>query len=264
MGVLPHNRFTLGLAASLALHALLMTATMSSTPSRPHATPALAVRISAAPKAAKQPVTVPAPPQHAAPQASPSKSRTQRLEPRAAHGASRAEPIAHEQVRPRTVQRARPARLATRPPAAAPVTATPLRPPADTLRTTPPTPAQAQRNEARAPRLPQVHTGPRSTPDPSKVHRLAELNHLLHSAIDRHKRYPLSALRLGREGTARVNFRLFHDGRIDMLSLSRSSGVRALDRAALAAVQSIEPFTQATHYIPGSERFEVDVVFRYN
>jgi len=98
----------------------------------------------------------------------------------------------------------------------------------------------------------------------SRSQQLAELNHLLHSAIDRYKRYPLSALRLGREGTTRVNFRLFHDGRIEMLSLSRSSGFGALDRAALAAVQSIEPFTQASRYIPDSERFEVDVVFRYN
>lgn len=264
MDAVPHNRFALGLTASLAVHALLMTANMGGSLSRPQATPALTVRINAAPKAATISISETAPPPHTTPRVPPLKSSEQPLPPRAARAASRAAPIAQEEIRPTMAQRARPVRVATQTPAAAPLPPTPIGPATDPLRTTPPAPAQPQHAEDRGSRLQQAHTGPRSTPDAAEIHRLAELNRLLHSAIDRYKRYPLSALRLGREGTARIKFRLFHDGRIEMLSLARSSGFDALDRAALAAVQGIEPFTPASRYIPDSERFEVDVVFRYN
>lgn len=92
--------------------------------------------------------------------------------------------------------------------------------------------------------------------------RLVELYRLLHAAIDRHKRYPLSALRLGREGRARVDFRLLPDGEIRQVQVTASSGTAALDRAALAAVRAIAPFTPAARYLAAAEPIQVDIVFR--
>lgn len=91
-----------------------------------------------------------------------------------------------------------------------------------------------------------------------------ELAALLHQAIDRHKRYPQSALQMGREGAARIDFLLGPDGRIDELNIGHSSGVRALDLAAFRAVQAIAPFNDAHRYLDRARRFQVDVVFRIN
>lgn len=91
-----------------------------------------------------------------------------------------------------------------------------------------------------------------------------ELTALLHQAIDRHKRYPQSALQMGREGAARIDFLLGPDGRIDELNIGHSSGVRALDLAAFRAVQAIAPFADAGRYLDRARRFQVDVVFRIN
>lgn len=91
-----------------------------------------------------------------------------------------------------------------------------------------------------------------------------ELAALLHAAIDRHKRYPQSALSMGREGSARVDFRLRPDGNIDDVNIGVSSGVRALDLAAYRAVRAIAPFADAGRYLDSTQRFQVDVVFRIN
>ncbi|MFA5685707.1 MAG: TonB family protein [Lysobacteraceae bacterium] len=91
-----------------------------------------------------------------------------------------------------------------------------------------------------------------------------ELAALLHQAIDRHKRYPQGALRLGREGAARIDFRLAPDGSIDDLNIGHSSGVRSLDLAAFRAVQAIAPFADAHRYLDRTRRFQVDVIFQLN
>lgn len=92
----------------------------------------------------------------------------------------------------------------------------------------------------------------------------SELMSLLHQAIDRNKRYPQSALRMGREGSARVDFNLGPDGQIEALNIGNSSGVHALDIAASRAVQDIAPFPMAGRYLDRTQRFQVDVVFQIN
>jgi len=256
VGTLPDNKLVLGLAASLAVHSALMTANLANAPARPEANTVLAVNIS------KVNEPAPAPPVHAAPQAPPA-NRAQPPTPSAADASPTVEAVKLNNVPPTAAPPIPRHGPAARKPAATPVrqsteaSAKPITTPAHTA-------AWANQPQDNVPQQQAAIASARSARNESRSRQLAELNHLLHSAIDRCKRYPLSALRLGREGTARINFRLFRDGRIDMLGLSRSSGFHALDRAALAAVQSIEPFTQASHYIPDSERFEVDVVFRYN
>lgn len=92
-----------------------------------------------------------------------------------------------------------------------------------------------------------------------------ELTRLLYGAINRHKHYPRTALRMAWQGTARVRFLLQQDGRLGSLTLLHSSGYNSLDQAALQAVQNISPFAPAQHYLDGAQTFNVDVVFNlYN
>ena len=84
---------------------------------------------------------------------------------------------------------------------------------------------------------------------------------LLHSKISEHKQYPYMARRQRREGVARVEFVLHPDGTINDTRLVHSSKTGILDRAALEAVQGIEPFEPAKDYLHQPEAFQVDVVF---
>ena len=84
---------------------------------------------------------------------------------------------------------------------------------------------------------------------------------LLHTKISEHKQYPYMARRQRREGVARVEFVLHPDGSIDDARLVHSSRTRSLDKAAMKAVKSIEPFRLAKDYLDQPEAFQVDVVF---
>jgi len=88
------------------------------------------------------------------------------------------------------------------------------------------------------------------------------LNTLLYSAINANKHYPVSALRLQREGTVSIVFKLMNSGEINTLGVSRSSGYNSLDHAALIAVKRIQPFHPAKEYISNAQQFNVDVVFQ--
>jgi len=84
---------------------------------------------------------------------------------------------------------------------------------------------------------------------------------LLHTKISEHKQYPYMARRQRREGIARIEFVLHPDGSIDDARLVHSSRTRSLDKAAMKAVKSIEPFMSAKEYLHQPEAFQVDVVF---
>ena len=84
---------------------------------------------------------------------------------------------------------------------------------------------------------------------------------LLHTKISEHKQYPYMARRQRREGIARIEFVLHPDGSIDDAHLVNSSRTRSLDKAAMKAVKSIEPFRLAKDYLDQPEAFQVDVVF---
>lgn len=85
---------------------------------------------------------------------------------------------------------------------------------------------------------------------------------ILHQAIDQQKHYPMAALRMHQQGTARVQFRLFEDGRVGDITLLKTSGYQTLDRSALLAVQNISPFTPARKFLHDDKQFFVDIVFR--
>jgi len=98
----------------------------------------------------------------------------------------------------------------------------------------------------------------RSTNSASHNHSIIEL---LHTKISEHKQYPYMAKRQRREGIARIEFVLHPDGSIDDARLVHSSRTRSLDKAAMKAVKSIEPFISAKEYLHQPEAFQVDVVF---
>lgn len=63
------------------------------------------------------------------------------------------------------------------------------------------------------------------------------------------------------EGIATVAFVLHPDGSIEDARLVVSSHARLLDRAALAAVEQVEPFEAAKDYLKTAETFQVDIAF---
>lgn len=84
---------------------------------------------------------------------------------------------------------------------------------------------------------------------------------LLHSHISEQKQYPYLARRQRREGVATVSFVLHPNGEIENTHLVSSSRTAILDRAALSAVENIEPFEAAHNYLETAETFNIDVVF---
>lgn len=88
-----------------------------------------------------------------------------------------------------------------------------------------------------------------------------ELLALLHAAIQAQQRYPLSAMEMERQGSAKVKFRLFPSGKIENLRMIQSSGTDSLDQAALAAVQNAAPFTEIHRHLTAAQEFSIDVVF---
>lgn len=102
-----------------------------------------------------------------------------------------------------------------------------------------------------------------STRSTASSQQHSSLVELLHSKISEHKRYPYLARRQRREGVATVGFVLHPDGSVQNPRLLQSSRTSSLDKAALDAVKSIEPFTPAGDFIDRPESYRVDVVFNF-
>jgi protein TonB len=88
-----------------------------------------------------------------------------------------------------------------------------------------------------------------------------ELLALLHAAIQKQQRYPLSAQQMAREGRVTVVFILLPSGQIQQVRIMQSSGTASLDEAALMAVRDAAPFQQVDKYLQTAKEYSVDVVF---
>jgi TonB family protein len=95
----------------------------------------------------------------------------------------------------------------------------------------------------------------------SRGQSVSTLLALLHTAIQQHQHYPLSARQMGRHGRATVKFVLLTDGSVNAVRIEKSSGTVSLDQAALAAVHEAAPFTQVKQYLQEPREYSVDVVF---
>jgi len=81
--------------------------------------------------------------------------------------------------------------------------------------------------------------------------------------IQKERRYPRWALRLGREGAVRISFNLSSSGEIKDVRLLGSSGIDELDAEAVNAVKRASPFLPFPSEFGKSElRFDVDIVFK--
>ncbi|MDY7226461.1 energy transducer TonB [Hyalangium rubrum] len=88
----------------------------------------------------------------------------------------------------------------------------------------------------------------------------------LFSGVTRQRRYPASAVRLGMQGTARIQFRVNRDGSLaGAPMLARSSGHSVLDTEALRMVEAAAPFEPLPvgHPSPTAE-FVIPVDFALN
>lgn len=80
--------------------------------------------------------------------------------------------------------------------------------------------------------------------------------------IQEEKRYPRAALRLKKEGSARVFFILLPSGTIKDIRLMATSGVAELDREALDSVRRASPFRPFPQGLHEQEMgFEIDIAF---
>ncbi len=89
-----------------------------------------------------------------------------------------------------------------------------------------------------------------------------KLYRLLYTAINQQKYYPTSALRMKQQGTVRVSFKLFKNGRLEEIAVSQSSGHNSLDHAALLAVKRIQPFRPAAEFLAAAKDFQLDIIFQ--
>lgn len=80
---------------------------------------------------------------------------------------------------------------------------------------------------------------------------LAEIRHRIEAA----KRFPLLARRLKMAGTSELVFQLKPDGSIASLDISRTSGTKILDKAALETIRRAAPFP---YY---SEPLRISIIF---
>ncbi len=80
--------------------------------------------------------------------------------------------------------------------------------------------------------------------------------------LRKRKFYPKRALRRGREGTVQVGFDILADGRLENIRLVKSSGVKALDNAALKVLRSIGRFKPLPEAL-GMRRWPLRVPMEY-
>ena len=81
--------------------------------------------------------------------------------------------------------------------------------------------------------------------------------------IDREKEYPLMARKSGTEGTVYIKFVLARDGSLKQAEVSRSSGRRILDKAALNAVSAVRRFPHFPASMEGAElNFELPLTYK--
>ncbi|MXW53083.1 MAG: energy transducer TonB [Gammaproteobacteria bacterium] len=89
----------------------------------------------------------------------------------------------------------------------------------------------------------QSGAGPGSSNQVGSTKRLSD-SHLARVAahLNRFKKYPNASRRAKEEGKAGVTFRVFADGRVDSIQLTKSTGYAELDEEALSMVKRASPY----------------------
>lgn len=125
----------------------------------------------------------------------------------------------------------------------------------------PPRPAQKAKGQGSAPQAgqAQVKQAKPAAPGASQTRSLmAQWGGRIHASIERNKRFPRGTRASGRVG---LRITLSHDGRLQAVSVTRSSGHAALDRAALEAVRRTRFPAAPKGLAAGHHRFNLPVSF---
>lgn len=95
-------------------------------------------------------------------------------------------------------------------------------------------------------------------PSQSEINARQRWQSLLQAHLDRRKRYPRQARMRQQQGVPWVSFTMNRQGKVLSVSLSRSSGVEALDKETLALVHRAEPLPVPPAEVKG-ERLSLTV-----
>lgn len=97
---------------------------------------------------------------------------------------------------------------------------------------------------------------------PGKLVTMAEWTERMHHVLEHELRYPVAfgEERIG-TGTVRVKFNCSDSGRPDKVSLLKTSGDKALDRAALTAVRRMASLHPLPTGFKRDQKFEAVVIF---
>lgn len=87
------------------------------------------------------------------------------------------------------------------------------------------------------------------------------LLNLLHAAIAAQQVYPEEAIIMHQTGSAKISFTVYPDGHVSNIDLSKSTGVRLLDRAAMAAVKAAFPIKIDRIALNKAHKFSVEIKF---
>jgi len=131
----------------------------------------------------------------------------------------------------------------------------------------PPAAAVSRMPTALQPKAPVQQTSTaigRAAPVAPQPHAIGkEYTSRVRALIDQQKEYPLMARKSGTEGTVYIKFVLARDGRLKQAEVSRSSGRRILDRAAIEAVTRVSRFPAVPDDVVDSElNFELPLAFK--
>jgi periplasmic protein TonB len=124
--------------------------------------------------------------------------------------------------------------------------------------TTPSAPAEPEQPAKAAVPVPAT-TAPKSMPAPPANRASSNAEHSWEAQIlahlERHRRYPIAARLRREQGVTIVRFRINRPGQVLSLSLTRSSGSRVLDGAAIDTIKRAQPLP----HIPDDRPDELDL-----
>jgi protein TonB len=117
---------------------------------------------------------------------------------------------------------------------------------------TPPQPEVAESPVFKVPE-PAIEPPPKiAEPSPAPEEIQSGYEKEISRSVDRYKRYPAIARQRYWEGLVRIVIDINADGKVGNISVTQSSGHEVLDRSALAAVKSAQPFPPAPKALWGS------------
>lgn len=110
--------------------------------------------------------------------------------------------------------------------------------------------------------LDRAQTLPDLAPPPSIIDGRETFESLLQARIEQFRRYPDDALRRHHEGTVQVRFRMDRSGQVLDATVQMTSGVRQLDREALATIFRAQPLPRIPNDRPDVMTVLVPLEFR--